>query len=46
MTGRKYIYTSHGRITMEKQFGTRPVPFALQATVKVGVALSGVRWES
>ena len=26
---------SHGRITMEKQFGTMPVPYPLQATVKV-----------
>ncbi|XP_052760032.1 5'-3' exoribonuclease 1-like [Mya arenaria] len=34
MTGRKYILGSHGRITMEKQFGVHPVAFALQATVK------------
>ncbi|XP_052759687.1 5'-3' exoribonuclease 1-like isoform X2 [Mya arenaria] len=34
MTGRKYILGSHGRTTMEKQFGVHPVAFALQATVK------------
>ncbi|KAL4221730.1 5'-3' exoribonuclease 1 [Mactra antiquata] len=34
MTGRKYIFTAHGRVTMDKQFGTLPVAYALQATVK------------
>ncbi|KAJ8320860.1 hypothetical protein KUTeg_002447 [Tegillarca granosa] len=34
MTGRKYICGSHGNITLEKQFGTFPVTFAYQATVK------------
>ncbi|XP_052259062.1 5'-3' exoribonuclease 1-like [Dreissena polymorpha] len=34
MTGMKYIPASHGRVTVEKQFGNQPVTFALQATVK------------
>ncbi|XP_052224237.1 5'-3' exoribonuclease 1-like [Dreissena polymorpha] len=34
-TGRKYILSSNGNVTMEKQFGNQPVAFALQATVKV-----------
>ncbi|XP_060573103.1 5'-3' exoribonuclease 1-like, partial [Ruditapes philippinarum] len=34
MTGRKYIFSSHGRVTMDKQFGKLPVAFAKQATVK------------
>ncbi|XP_076451691.1 5'-3' exoribonuclease 1-like isoform X2 [Babylonia areolata] len=34
MTGRKYVYTSSGRITAEKQFSTNPIPYALQATCK------------
>ena len=35
MTGRKYICGSHGNITLEKQWSPHPVPYALQATVKV-----------
>lgn len=34
VTGRKYIFSSHGRVTMDKQFGTLSMPFALQTTVK------------
>ncbi|XP_053379748.1 5'-3' exoribonuclease 1-like isoform X2 [Mercenaria mercenaria] len=34
MTGRKYIFSSQGRVTMDKQFGKLPVSFAKQATVK------------
>ncbi|XP_046562363.1 LOW QUALITY PROTEIN: 5'-3' exoribonuclease 1-like [Haliotis rubra] len=34
MTGRRYVCGSHGKITLEKQFCVRPVPYALQATVK------------
>ncbi|KAK7476098.1 hypothetical protein BaRGS_00032652 [Batillaria attramentaria] len=34
MTGRKYVYTSHGKVTAEKQFSTQQIPFALQATCK------------
>ena len=31
----RYMFGSHGRVTIEKQFGTFPVSFALQTTVKV-----------
>ncbi|XP_048250322.1 5'-3' exoribonuclease 1-like isoform X1 [Haliotis rufescens] len=34
MTGRRYVCGSHGKITLEKQFCVRAVPYALQATVK------------
>lgn len=34
ITGRKYVYTQNGRVTLEKQWSPTPVPFALQATVK------------
>ena len=35
MTGRKYVCGSHGNIALEKQWSPHPVPYALQATVKV-----------
>ena len=31
----RYLFGSQGRVTTEKQFGTYPVTFALQTTVKV-----------
>ncbi len=34
ITGRKYVYTQSGRVTLEKQWSTIPVPYAFQATVK------------
>lgn len=34
ITGRKYVYTQNGRVTLEKQWSPIPVPYALQATVK------------
>ncbi|XP_070207130.1 5'-3' exoribonuclease 1-like isoform X3 [Littorina saxatilis] len=34
MTGRKYVYTSQGRVSAEKQFSVRRTPFALQTTCK------------
>lgn len=34
MTGIKYVYTSHGRVTTEKQFSTQSVAHALQTTCK------------
>ncbi|XP_032782787.2 5'-3' exoribonuclease 1 isoform X1 [Daphnia magna] len=34
ITGRKYVYTQNGRVTLEKQWSPIPIPYALQATVK------------
>uniref|UniRef100_A0A1E1XLQ0 5'-3' exoribonuclease 1 n=1 Tax=Amblyomma sculptum TaxID=1581419 RepID=A0A1E1XLQ0_AMBSC len=34
MTGRRYTYTTKGRITLEKQWAEHSIPFALQAIVK------------
>ncbi|KAL8571175.1 hypothetical protein ACOMHN_010636 [Nucella lapillus] len=34
LTGKKYVYTSHGRITAEQQFSANTIPYALQSTCK------------
>ena len=34
ITGRKYVYTQSGRVTLDKQWSASPIPYVLQATVK------------
>lgn len=35
MTGRKYMFTSSGRVTLEKQWSDIPQPYPIQTLIKV-----------